>query len=934
MAETRRGRAALLAATVGATLLLLAAPVGAQAAFGIGSFDGEALDSTGHAYTQAGGHPFAATTKIDFNTTFNGEGETVPDESVRRIEVELPPGFVGNPLATPTRCTEAQLTGGPPSSIGTCPDTSQVGVAHLVLPEGFFENTTVPVYNMVPAADEPAQLGIRYLTTDIHITAALRSDSDYGINATLREVSNAIPLLGATLTLWGVPADHRHDSKRGACLASSSPADACSTDAPSKAFWTLPTACMPTETGLETRVRAESWPGSTDSASFVTHLPPGAPEPGPEQGPTGCDRVPFHPTFAVQPTTNSAASPSGLAVDLTVPQQGLTSGPGTASSALREAVLTLPAGITVNASSAAGLAACSPAQIGLLGSGFGAPNPIRFDAGPASCPDAAKLGTVEIETPSLEDPLRGAVYLAQQGTNPFGGLIAIYLVAAGDGVIVKLPGRITTDPGSGQVTATFSDIPQLPFEHLRVNFFGGSRAALTTPEACGSYPVSAHLAPWSGTAPVDVRSEVKISSGPGGGACPGGDLDPHLVGGSVNPLAAVFSPFSLDLSREDGTQRLGSMHVTLPKGLLGDLTGIPYCPDSVLAAIATGKGAGAAEAAAPSCPAASGIGDVKVSAGSGASPFYIRTGHAYLAGPYHKATLSLAVVLPALAGPFDLGNVVVRTALRVDPETARITANVGSLPRTLAGIKLDLRDIRVRLNRSRFTLNPSSCEPLRVRSGVGMVGGVVVHPSDRYQASDCERLGFQPSLSLQMQGAMGPGGHPRLIATLRPRKGDSNIAQASVALPHAAALDQAHIGTICAVTQYEAGECPKQSIYGYAEARSPLIEEPLKGPIYLRADDEARELPDLVAALRGQVDIDLVGHIDTFQSGFRESFQRVPDAPLTSLTLKMNGGSSGLLVNSENLCASPHQAVVRMAGQNGRVHDFNPLLRPSCSTRR
>ena len=918
MAEAKTSRAALLAAALCAALLLLLAPAGAEAAFGIAGFDGEVLDPTGGAYTQAGGHPFAATTTLNLNATFNGEGETVPDESVRGIEVQLPPGFVGNPLATPARCTEAQLSGGAPKSIGVCPDSSQVGVAQIAVPEGFPGVTAVPVYNMVPAADEPAQLGIRYLTTDVHIAAAVRSESDYGVDATLHNVSNAIPFLGAVLTLWGVPADPRHDTERGACLVSFLPEDTCSTDAPPKAFWTLPTACTPAETGLETRVRAESWLGSTDSAAFLTHLPPGAPEPGPPQGPTGCDRVPFHPTFAARPTTSSAGSPSGLAVDLTIPQQGLTSAPGTASSALREAVVTLPVGMTINASLAAGLAGCAPAQIG-----------------PASCPDAAKLGTVEVETPLLEDPLRGAVYLAQPGTNPFGDRLAIYLLAAGHGIAVKLPGRIATDPESGQVTATFSDTPRLPFEHLRVDFFGGGRAALTTPEACGSYPVSAHLVPWSGTAPIDVRSGVRISSGPGGGACPSGDLDPHLVGGSINPRAAAFSPFALDLSREDGTQRLGSMHVTLPKGLLGDLSGIPYCPDSVLAAIAAGKGA--AEAAAPSCPAASEIGDVKVGAGSGASPFYARTGHAYLTGPYHRATVSLAVVMPALAGPFDLGNVVVRTALRVDPETARITANVGPLPRTLDGIPLDLRDIRVTLDRNRFTLNPSSCEPLRVRSGVGVVGGVggvVAHPTDRYQASACERLGFRPSLSLRMQGAAEAGGHPRLIATLRPRKGDANVAQAAVALPHAVALDQAHIGTICAVVQFEADECPADSIYGFAEARSPLLDKPLKGPIFLRADDEAGGLPDLVAALRGQVDVDLVGQIDSFQGGIRMSFLRVPDAPLTSLTLKMNGGSSGLLVNSEDLCASPHQAMAWMSGQNGRVHDFNPLLRPSCGGKR
>jgi hypothetical protein len=798
------------------------------------------------------------------------------------------------------------------------------------VPENFFEVTTVPVYNMVAPADEPAQLGIRYLTTDIHIATRVRSEGDYGITAALEDVSNAIPLLGTTLKLWGVPADPVHDAERGNCLVTPEPSDECGTDAPALAFWTLPTACPPAGSGLEERMRAESWLGSSDAAAFTTHQPPAAPGPGPPQGPSGCDRVPFEPSFTARATTTAADSPTGLQVEMAIPQQGLTSATGTASSELRDAIVTLPEGMTVNPSSAAGLAACSPAQIGLRGSGFPQPRPIRFSAAPADCPNAAKLGTVEIQTPLLEDPLRGGVYLAQQGSNPFGSLLAIYLVAEGHGVVVKLPGRIAADPTTGRVTASFEDNPQLPFERLRVELFSGQRASLTTPERCGSYPVSARMVPWSGGTPVEAASEVTIGAGPGGSPCPSGGFDPKLAAGTRNPVAGRFSPFLLDLSRADGSQRLGSFAATLPEGLLAKLAGVPYCPEAALAAVPGGEGTAAAQLASPSCPVASQVGTVTVGAGSGSSPLFVDSGRAYLAGPYKGAPLSLAVVTPALAGPFDLGNVVDRVALRLDPETTIVTADADPLPTILQGIPLDLREVRVDLGRGDFTLNPTSCDPMRVSSTVTGTAGAVAHPADRFQVSGCERLRFAPRLSLRLRGATRRGAYPKLTARLRAKQGEAGIGRVSVALPHAEFLAQEHIGTVCTRVQFAADNCPPASIYGFAEASTPLLAAPLKGPVYLRSNGGERRLPDLVAALRGQIEVDLVGFIDSVHGGLRTRFQQVPDAPVSSFTLRMKGGARSLLVNSTDLCRGQPRATVKMTGQNGKPHDTRPPLRRSC----
>ena len=920
-----------VATVLGSLLVMAFASSPAQAAFGIAAFDGETVDAAGGAYTQAGGHPFAATTKIEFNRATDSEGETIPDESVRNIEVELPPGFVGNPQATPTLCTEAELTGGPPISIGTCPLSSQVGVTEIEVPENFLAATTVPVYNMVPAAGEPARLGIRSETTDIHISPSLRSDGDYGVTATLDNVSNAIPLLGSSLTMWGVPADPRHNTERGNCLNSPDPEDECGTDAAPAAFWTLPTACTPPEVGLESRLRAESWLGSSDYASSFSHLPPIGPDPGSQQGPTGCDLVSFDPTFQVRTTTSSADSPSGLEVDLKVPQPGVSSPTGLATSALRAATVTLPAEISVNASSSGGLSACSPAQIGLLGNAFPQPNPIRFSRQPAACPDGSKLGSVRVDTPVLKDPLLGSVYLAQQGSNPFGSLLAIYLVAEGHGVVVKLPGRISTDPQSGEVTATFENNPQLPFEHLQVQFFSGARAALTTPERCGTYAVTAAFTPWSGRPPVERISKFPIDRGPGGGACPSGSFDPRLDAGTSNPLAGQFSPFLLAVRREDGTPRLGSLQVTFPKGLLGKLAGVDYCPDSTLSAVRLTAGSGSAELASPSCPANSQIGTVSAGAGSGASPFYVSTGRAYLAGPYKGAPLSLAVVVPALAGPFDLGNVLVRTALRVDPETTRITALSDPLPTILQGIPLDLRDLRVQLDRRGFTLNPSNCEKKKVTADIASTTGNVAHVSNPFQVGGCAGLAFKPNLKINLKGGAKRGRFPALTATLTYPKGGSyaNLAKARVTLPHSEFLEQGHIGTVCTDPQFAADACPQASIYGFAEAVTPLLDQPLKGPVYLRTP--GHRLPDLVADLNGQIHVTLRGKVDTGKSkGIRTTFEMLPDGPVSRFTLSMRGGKKGLLVNSENICQKPQRAVVNLTAQNGETSNTTPLVTSGC----
>ena len=420
----------------------------------------------------------------------------------------------------------------------------------------------------------------------------------------------------------------------------------------------------------------------------------------------------------------------------------------------------------------------------------------------------------------------------------------------------------------------------------------------------------------------------RIDRGPGGGPCPDGRFDPKLVAGTVNPVAGSYSPFALTLTRDDASQRLRGLSVALPPGLLGKLEGIPYCADAALAAIPESDGSGAAQLASPGCPAASKLGTVAVAAGAGSSPFHLDTGRAYLAGPYKGAPLSMAIVTPALAGPFDLGNVVVRAALAVDPGSARITAVSDPLPTILHGIPLDLRELRVAIDRPEFTLNPTSCNPMAVVGTATSVEGREASMADRFQVGACERLGFGPALKLKLSGPTRRGAYPALRAELNAKAGQANIGRVSVALPHSQFLAQEHIGTVCTRVQFAADRCPAGSVYGRARAVTPLLDRPLEGPVYLRSS--SNPLPDLVAALDGQIEIDLVGRIDSVKGGIRTTFESVPDAPVSRFVLEMKGGRKGLLVNSRDLCGATGRAKVLIDGQNGKAADQNPALANSC----
>jgi hypothetical protein len=640
-------------------------------------------------------------------------------------------------------------------------------------------------------------------------------------------------------------------------------------------------------------------------------------------------------------------SGKGAVVSVATATQGTTSKtlygePALHEADLKDAVVTLPKGVSVNPASANGLGACSPAQIGLT-SAPGA-TPVTMTPGPAECPNAAKIGAVSIQTPLLDHPVKGGVYVATPEQNPFGSLLAIYIAVNDEqtGTVIKLPGRVEADAVTGQLKTTFPDDPQLPFEDFHLEFFKGAGAALRTPSTCGKYETVTQMTPWSSPEGADAHptDSFETTQSPGGGACPTSEAQlpnaPSFTAGTITPKAGAYTPFVLHLARADGTQEIGSIDTTLPNGLVGKLAGITECSDAQIAAAEARNhlGDGGLEQASPSCPLSSEVGTVHVGAGAGPAPYYV-TGHAYLAGPYRGAPLSLEVITPAVAGPYDLGAVAVRTALYVNETTAQIHAVSDSFPRILQGIPLDVRSIDLNMDRSNFTLNPTNCGAMQILGSATSTLGNVASLSQRFQVGECNKLGFKPKLTLGFKGGHRRTKHPALKSVVTyPRGSYANIAKAAVTLPGSEIIDQNHIGNPCTRPVFLEGRCPKISVLGRAKAWSPLLDKPLEGKVYFRSNGGERALPDVVADLNGQIHVVLVGAVDTVtpktNPRIRTTFFAVPDAPVSKFVLELKGGKEGLLVNSENVCKSPQVAVVKLTAQNGKTYDTTPTVANSC----
>ncbi len=950
----------VLLATTAAVVGLAAGAVPAQADFGVRVFDGGTFGPpppgndpflSGPAYTQAGGHPYEAWTAFEMNRIVKGDGLFAPDGgNIRNVTVDLPPGLIGNPTAVPqcpkTRRIALDFDTDPEK---LCAPASVVGVAIITLAAdaGQVSHNPALVFNMEPSPGVAAQFGFNYMGGIVVLEATVHADGEYAVRVRARNANSTVPALGVKVTLWGDPSNPAHDSQR--CVAVN-PAELefggtarCDRGDPGtpfgpnpfpdhlekKAFLTLPTSCTPPGVGLETKLNVESWdPSSAPAdASFISHLPPGYhgelnSDPstwGPPQGPTGCDELPFNPSFSAQPDSSLADSPTGLRVNLGFPQEGLDDPEGLATAHLREARVTLPEGMTINPSGADGLAACTDAQVG-----FNSVSPVQ-------CPDASKIATVTATTPVLEEQLTGAVYVGSQlSDDPESGdmfRIVLALQNVERGIFVKLLGKVRADAQTGRLETTFAGNPQLPVSAISLRFKDGPRAPLAMPPDCGTKTVNASLSSWAGHL-VQRSDSFDIQCTPDLGG-----FAPSFQAGTTNPTGGAFSPFAVRISRPDRQGYMSGLTIEMPPGLIGKLKDVPQCPD--------------AQAADGTCGIQSRVGTATVGAGPGTNPFYI-DGSVSLTGPYKGAPFGLSTAVRVIAGPFDLGMVVVRQAIFVDPVDAHITVVSDPLPTIVKGVPVRLRSIAVDVNRPGFTINPTSCGPKQIKATMVSTSGAVHHATQHFQVGDCQALRFRPKLAMRLtgRGQTTDGKHPGLRTVLTQAPGQANLRSASVRLPLSLALDpeNAQSDDLC---EFEAGkrvDCPPSSIVGHAIAHTPVLNRPLEGPVYFvknvrvhpRTGRLIRTLPTLLIPLRGEVAIDLRATTNVIRNKLVSTFPTVPDAPVNRFELTLKGGKRGILVAVRNICRRPRGQIADMEfdAQNGKRADRGVRMKTPCATKK
>lgn len=840
---------------------------------------------------QAGAH---ADMTLGFAFTRDGNE---PYANAEDIQFKLPPGMIGNPQSVP-RCTVDQL--GNDARDSECPFDSQVGmsVVRVLLPTPLVVNE--PVYNMVPpkGTDIVARFGFIAVGPPAFINVRV-DPTDYSIVATVEGLTSASGLIEAITTIWGVPASPLHNEDRITPVEANngeSPVGGREATVPEAPFLSNPTDCS-----LQRQVTVTAWSYQLPDQPVTKSTP------FPDI--TGCGKLGFSPSFTATPTNPEAAAPTGMDTNLTIPQD--ESPNGLANSTLKSARVTLPEGFSINPAAADGLQACSAEQVG-----YGKNEP-------SHCPEGAKLGEIEAEVPALENTLHGSVY---QRTPAPGRLFGLWLTTDEQGVHLKLPATIETDPQTGQVTAVFDGIdtlgglPQVPVAALRLLVPGGPRAPLATPRGCGTYLAHYAFTPWSGQAATEGDAAMQIVAG-----CGKGGFSPQLAAGSLNSAGGKFSPFSFTLTRADGEGNPRTIALHMPQGLLAKLGGVPLCPDS-----AAGTGA---------CPADSKIGSLTASSGVGGAPLWIpQPGKAptavYLAGPYKGAPYSVVSVVPAQAGPFDLGLVVNRAAINVDPETALATIVTDPLPQILEGVPIAYRTIHVDVDRPNFTINPTSCAQKKITATITATDGAVAEPTAGFQATGCSKLAYSPKLKIAFTGPTTRTGNPGVRAVLTQKPNQANSKAVTVILPGSQFIDNAHISNPCTRVQFAAEACPPKSVLGNVSAVSPLLDKPLKGKVYFRSNGGDRELPDLVADLRGQIHVTVVGFIDSVNGRVRTRFLSVPDAPVTKFKMNLFGGSRGLLENSQNLCLQKRHVELHFKAHNGRTVDTNPAIAINCGKKR
>ncbi|HTA13807.1 MAG TPA: hypothetical protein VK781_03015 [Solirubrobacteraceae bacterium] len=880
----------------------------ASPSFGVSNFDFYVSGNDGAHDTQAGDHPYEVTTTIDLNNRFGSGGgvangrESTSVQDVKDVVVDLPLGFVGSTLAAP-ECTLTQLSG------EACPADTVVG--HILTePLNGATQINSPIWNLVPERGVPAEFGYVDVlhTSHIFYVRVVPTPQGYVLQTTNPDIPQ-VALTHISVTFFGEPAVK--DGTGNAQIP----------------FFTNPTDCAGAP--LVASIHLDSWqnPGTHNSDGTPNFADPAwASSEAVSPAVTGCNALQFTPELKAQPTTHAADMPSGLDFELKLPQ---TEQAGTtATPALKKAVVTLPEGFTVDPAAGDGLGACSEAQIGWLGA-----TTRNFSPAPEECPEDSKIGSLELSTPLIPRELTGALYLARQDENPFKTLLAAYVVVDDPitGVLIKLAGEFLPDPVTGRITAVFDENPQLPFSDLKLHFFGGPRAELATPENCGQFTTDTELTPWS--APDSGSVSLPFDDFVIDEQCAKG-FSPSFEAGSTNLQAGAYSSFVASFARSDSDDELAGLTLSLPPGLLANLTGVPLCTEAELHSIETGSGSG--------CPGGSQVGTVDTGVGPGPNPLFVQ-GKMYLTGPYKGGPYGLAVVVPAVAGPFNFGTVVVRQSLRIDPTDAHVTDISDPFPTIIDGIPLRLRRVDVRLERPGFVLNPTNCTKLGFTGSITSTQGASSPASSSFQVTNCATLGFKPGFKVSTSGKTTRRTGASLSVKLTYPRGalgsQANIKSVKVDLPKQLPSNLKTLQQACPahVFQTDPASCPGGSRVGLASASTPILAQPLSGPAYFVSYGGAK-FPELVVVLQGENGLSVQLHGETFinpkTNVTSSTFRAIPDVPVNTFTLNLPQGTHSALDANTNLCtvSGGLHMPTQFTAQNGAtIKQTTPIAITGCT---
>jgi hypothetical protein len=925
--------------------------------FGLEDYELEPEEEGGGASQQAGAHPFQLTTTLTLDQAgqpSESEAEELPHpvQLPKDVRLKWPPGLIGNPTAVP-RCPLGEFLSSfaeDTEGVSACPAQTVVGVARVLVNAATsgLVDPVVPLFNLEPAPGEPARFGFRVLTTPVVIDASVRTGGDYGVTVSSSNIAQTVGFISSEVTVWGVPDDPRHDNSRGyGCLAESLeishklPCDPPEGERP-RPFLSSSTAC---DGALGTTAEVDSWehPGSFE-----------APLSGALPALDGCNRLQFHPSIVLTPEQTSAGTPTGLTADVHVPQEQSEDPNGLTGAEPRDLTVTLPEGLAVNPASGEGLQACSEGLAGYTGSHElesepgppvatftpTLPSASELEPGQNFCPNASKVGTAKIKTPLLPNPIEGGVYVATQNENPFGSLLAIYVLAEDpvSGVTVKLTGQVHLSE-TGQIVTTFENTPQAPFEDAELHFFGGERASLATPAHCGDYEATASFTSWSSAEPVGSSSTFALSSGPNGAPCPGASLpfSPSFTGGTTTITAGSFTSLTTAIGREDDQQDLQSVQIRTPNGLSGLLTGVELCPE--------------AQANAGTCGPESLIGETTVAAGVGSEPVTVKGGKIYLTEHYAGAPFGLSLVEPVKAGPFDLEHdtsnpaqdpacdcFVTRARVEVDPRTSELTVTTDTsgahaIPRVIDGVPIEIKRVSATINRPHFTFNPTSCDPLSIAGTLTGFEGADQPLSTPFQLTNCAALKFAPKFTLSTAGHGSKANGTSLVAKMSFPKNaigsEAWLGEVKLDLPKQLPARNSTLQQACLAGTFETDRpaCPKASIIGHATVHTPVLPVPLEGPVYFVSYGAAK-FPEAVFVLEGY-GITVEQHSETFidkKTGITSAtFRTIPDVPIESLEVVVPQGpfsELGVFLPEKDhydLCGHKLTAPTLLKAANGLV---------------